>query len=313
MRLQLKIIVVIVAWTCGMPLKAQLNEAPIHYFDLQSVVNPAAVGADKLLHLRAEGTLSFAGAQRHPRTFYVAADTPLPLSRQQHGVGVQWMRHRLDLTTQQQMALQYAYRFPLGQGTLAAGAQIGLLTEMFDGEKLALSQPHNPAWPTSKATEHAMTMGVGVYYAQPLWFAGFAVHALNAPTLQLTPAYAVTYKPLYSLVGGYDMRFRNPHLTLKTSALLQATQKKFRADVTARMVYQRDKKQVYGGLTYSPTHAVTALVGGTFHGVVLGYHYEYYTSGSNLREGRHGCFVGYQTEINVGTQRRGRHQSIRIL
>ena len=97
-----------------MPLKAQLNEAPIHYFDLQSVVN---------------------GAQRHPRTFYVAADTPLPLSRQQHGVGVQWMRHRLDLTTQQQVALQYAYRFPLGQGTLAAGAQIGLLTEMFDGEK----------------------------------------------------------------------------------------------------------------------------------------------------------------------------------
>ena len=215
------------AWACGMPLKAQLNEAPIHYFDLQSVVNPAAVGADKWLHLRAEGTLSFAGAQRHPRTIYVAADAPLPLSRQQHGVGVQWMRHQLDLSTQQQVMLQYAYHFPLGQGTLAAGAQIGLLAETFDGEKLDLSQPHNPVWPTSKATEHAMTMGVGVYYAQPLWFAGFAVHALNAPTLQLTPAYAVAHKPLYSLVGGYDVHFRNPHLTLKTSTLLQATQKKF--------------------------------------------------------------------------------------
>ena len=49
--------------------------------------------------------------------------------------------------------------------------------------------------------------------------------------------------------------------------------------MTGRLVYTHDDKMMYGGLGYSPGNSLTVLVGGKFHGIVLGYSYEAYTSG----------------------------------
>lgn len=61
---------------------------------------------------------------------------------------------------------------------------------------------------------------------------------------------------------------------------------------------------MYGGLTYSPDHSVTFLLGGTFHGVMLGYSYECYTSKLNAGNGSHELFIGYQTEISLAKKER---------
>ena len=34
----------------------------------------------------------------------------------------------------------------------------------------------------------------------------------------------------------------------------------YRADITARMVYTHEKKVLYGGVSYSPTNSVTAMI-----------------------------------------------------
>ena len=58
---------------------------------------------------------------------------------------------------------------------------------------------------------------------------------------------------------------------------------------------------------------MTALVGGNFHGITLGYAYEVYTSVLKIGNGSHELFVGYQTTLNFEKKGRNRHQSVRIL
>ena len=55
------------------------------------------------------------------------------------------------------------------------------------------------------------------------------------------------------------------------------------------------------------------LVGGSFHGIVLGYSYEFYTSGLNPGNGSHELFVGYQQDINLVKKGKNKHKSVRIL
>ena len=70
---------------------------------------------------------------------------------------------------------------------------------------------------------------------------------------------------------------------------------------------------MYGGVGYSPTNSVTVMVGGSFHGIMLGYSYEAYTSGINPGNGSHELFVGYQHDINLTKKGRNLHKSVRIL
>ena len=87
----------------------------------------------------------------------------------------------------------------------------------------------------------------------------------------------------------------------------------YRVDVTARVKYTHENKILYAGLAYSPDNSVTGLVGGSFHGIVIGYSYEFYTSVLKIGNGSHELFVGYQTDLNLQKKGRNRHQSIRIL
>lgn len=86
---------------------------------------------------------------------------------------------------------------------------------------------------------------------------------------------------------------------MKPSALVKYDGVAWRGDVSCRLVYTHEKKMLYGGVSYSPTNSVTGLIGGSFHGVVLGYSYEFYTSAISPGNGSHELFVGYQTDINL--------------
>ncbi len=87
----------------------------------------------------------------------------------------------------------------------------------------------------------------------------------------------------------------------------------WRADVTGRLEYKHENKVMYGGVSYSPTNSVTVLLGGMFHGIMLGYSYEIYTSAINPGNGSHELFIGYQTDINLIKKGKNKHKSVRIL
>ena len=70
---------------------------------------------------------------------------------------------------------------------------------------------------------------------------------------------------------------------------------------------------MYAGVGYSPNNSVTALIGGFFHGITIGYSYEVYTSVLKIGNGSHELFVGYQTDLIFQKKGRNKHQSVRIL
>lgn len=293
--------------------RAQYDPSFSHYFDMEPSFNPAAAGKEAKLNVNGVYALDFAGYEHNPRTMYIGADMPFYFLKAYHGVGAQLTSDKIGLFTHQRIALQYALRQKLFGGMLSVGLQAGLLSENFDGTKIDVDEANDPALPTSEVNGSGFDLSLGLYYSHGPWYAGLSAQHLNAPTVDLGETNELKIDASYYFTAGYNIKLRNPFLTIKPSALVRTDLSAWRADVTGRLVYTNEKKMMYGGVSYSPTNSVTFLIGGSFHGIVVGYSYELYTSGVNPGNGSHELFVGYQTDINLVKKGRNKHKSVRIL
>ena len=254
-----------------------------------------------------------AGFKNNPQTAYAGADAAFQFLNTRNGAGVQLLNDKIGLFTHKRLALQYAYKQRLFGGGISIGAQIGMLSENFDGSRLEVDDKSDPALAFSEVNGNALDVGIGIYYNHKDWYVGASVQHINSPLVELGETNQLKVDATYYLTGGYNIKLRNPFLTIKSSVLARTDGVGYRADVTGRLVYTNEKKMMYGGLSYSPTNSVTVLIGGTFHGVVLGYSYEVYTSGINPGNGSHELYLGYQMDLNLAKKGRNRHQSVRIL
>ena len=294
-------------------VRAQYDPSYSHYFSMEPSFNPASVGKENVLNVVGAYALDFAGFEHNPNTFYVGADMPLYFLKSYHGVGLSMLNDKIGLFTHQRIAGQYAFRFKLFGGRLAAGIQAGLLMEKFDGSKLDVEDSNDPALPSSEVSGNSLDLGFGLYYTHKNWYAGASVQHITAPQIDLGETNEFKVDPSYYLTAGYNIKLRNPLISIPTSTLVRYDGVSWRGDITARVVYKNDKKMLYGGVSYSPTNSVTALIGGSFHGINIGYSYEVYTSAINPGNGSHGLFVSYQTDINLQKKGRNKHKSVRFL
>lgn len=294
-------------------VRAQYDPSFSHYFDMETSFNPAAAGKQSKINVTAAYALDMAGFEHNPQTAYAAADMPFYAMKSYHGVGLQFMNDKLGLFTHNKLALQYAYKFKLFGGQMSAGVQAGFISEDFDGTKLDLEDSSDPVFSTSQLTGNAVDLGFGLYYTHKVWYAGLSAQHFTAPLVTLGDKNELQIDRTYYLTGGCNIKLRNPFLTIKPSCLVRTDGVAYRADITGRLVYNNESKMMYAGVGYSPTNSVTMLLGGSFHGIVLGYSYEFYTSGINPGNGSHELFIGYQHDINLVKKGRNLHKSVRIL
>ena len=292
---------------------AQYDVSFSHYWDLEPYFNPGSVGKQQKLNVTAAYALSFAGFENNPRSMYIGADMPLYFLKSHHGVGVSMLNDQIGLFTHQRLAVQYAYKHRLFGGMLSAGVQLGFLSEGFDGSKLDVEDSGDPALSGSDVNGSAFDVGFGLYYSRGPWYVGLSAQHVTSPLVELGETNELQIDPTYYLTGGYNIKLRNPFLTIHPSVLVRTDGVAWRGDVSGRLVYSNDKKVLYGGLSYSPTNSVTVLVGGRFHGIHIGYSYEVYTSGISIGNGSHELILGYQTDVNLFKKRRNKHKSVRIL
>ena len=293
--------------------KAQYDASFSHYWDMEPYFNPAAVGKQPKLNVVAAYALDMAGFENNPRTMYLGADMPFFLLGAYHGAGVSLINDQIGLFTHQRIALQYAYKHKLFGGSISVGAQFGFLNEQFDGSKVDLGESNDPAFATSDVKGNAMDLAAGIYYTHGRWYAGVSAQHLTSPLVELGETNELQIDPTYYLTGGYNIKLRNPFVTIPTSVLVRTDTKAYRADISARIVYTNEKKLMYAGVSYSPTNSVTALIGGSFHGINLSYSYEMYTSAISLGNGSHELMVSYQTDLNLFKKGKNKHKSVRIL
>lgn len=292
---------------------AQYDVSFSHYWAMEPYFNPASVGKGNKLNVVGAYALDFAGYENNPRSFYVGADMPLFFMNQYHGVGLSLINDKIGLFSHQRLAGQYAFRKSLFGGMLSAGVQLGLLMERFDGSKLDVENSSDPAFARSEVNGNSLDVGFGLYYIRKNWYVGASVQHLNAPLVELGQTNELQIDRTYYLTGGYNIKLRNPFLSIPTSVLARYDGNGYRADITARLVYTNDKKMLYGGVSYSPTNSVTAYVGGSFQGINIGYSYEMYTGTADPGNGSHELFVSYQTDINLQKKGRNKHKSVRFL
>jgi type IX secretion system PorP/SprF family membrane protein len=297
----------------SLKMQAQYDVSFSHYFDMEPSFNAAAVGKESKINVAVDYAMDLAGFEHNPQTMYAAADMPFYFLKTYHGAGLQFMNDKLGLFSHQRLMLQYALKFKLFKGTLSAGVTAGLLSETFDGTEVDVEDSSDPAFTSSKLEGNAFDLGVGLYYTHRNWYVGVSAQHLTSPCVSLGERNELQVDPTFYLTGGYNIKLRNPFLTIKSSVLGRTDGVAYRADVTGRLVYTNESKMMYAGVSYSPTNSVTVLLGGNFHGIMLGYSYEMYTSAINPGNGSHEIFLGYQVDINLTKKGKNRHQSVRIL
>ena len=307
------IIVFILLSVCIIEGKAQYDPSLSHYFDMESSFNPATVGKQSKLNIVAAYALDMEGFEHNPRTMFLSGDIPFYALKSQHGAGVSFLNDQIGLLTHQRFTLQYSLKRHFLGGNLGLGAQVSLVNESFDGSKVDIDDSGDPAFSTTDVNGNGVDLGVGIYYQHTTWYLGASVLHANSPVIHLGESNELKLDASYYFTGGYNIKFRNPFLMMKPSVLVKYDDSTWRADLTCRFMYQHEKKQMYSGMTYSPNHSVTFLVGGRFHGVMLGYSYELYTSAPSLGSGSHELFLGYQMDIHVMKSGRNIHKSVRIL
>ena len=196
---------------------------------------------------------------------------------------------------------------------MSIGVQMSMLSENFDGSKAEVIDSDDPAITSSSVNGSAFDIGLGLYYRRRDWYAGFSVLHVTSPHVELGEKNQLDIAATYYLTGGYNIRLRNPFLSIQTSVLGRTDGVAWRGDLSGRVQYSHEKRNFYAGLTYSPATSVTIQVGGVFKGVKLGYSYEIYTSAMSVGNGSHEIFAGYQMDIDLRKKGRNLHKSVRIL
>ena len=275
--------------------------------------NPAAVGRLPQLSINAAYQSHAAGFEDGGSTMYAGADMAFQIGKTNHGVGASFQRDEFGLFAHQRFSVLYAYHFRLFGGTLSVGASLDMLNEKVDGASADLGDANDPAFPTSEVSGSKFDFSAGLYYARGPLYAGIAAQHLTAPTVLLGETNEIKVKSLYNFTAGYNIRTRTPLFTIVPSTLLRYDGTAFRADITARLLYAKDKKRLYGGVNYSPLHSVAVFVGGMFHGVDISYSYEASTEGIGLTSGYHEVTIGYRLDLNLGKKGKNLHKSVRYL
>jgi len=309
-----KFLIVALTTLVSLGARAQYDVPFSHYWDMEPYFNPASVGKEAKLNVVGAYALNFAGFEHSPRTMYFGGDMPFLMLNSYHGVGLSLLNDQIGLFTHQRLAGQYAMKRRFLGGTLSVGVQVGLLMEKFDMSKVEVDDTTDPVFSGSSELEgQTVDLAAGIYYVHGPWYLGVSAQHLSAPVIELGETNELKVDRTYYLTGGYNIKLRTPFLSIHPTVLVRTDGVAYRGDITARLDYTHEERHMYVGVGYSPTNSVTALIGGSFHGIDVGYSYEFYTSGISIGNGSHELFVRYQTDINLVKKGRNKHKSVRIL
>lgn len=259
--------------------------------------------------------MQMTGFTNAPATMSAQADMPLFFISNAHSAGLLFLNDKLGLFTHMKIALSYAYHRRWGQGTVSGGLRVGLLSEGFDGSKLDLIDSSDPAFPTSKQDGTGFDVDFGLRYDyKNRWNVGVAMHHLTSPSVSLgdEEQYEYNVASSFYMMGGWNTRLSRS-CTFYADAMLRTDLLAWRGDITARLKYEGEKWNMYGGVGYSPTNSVTLLLGTRFHDINIGYAYEAYTSAIGMLHGSHEILIGYQMDLSRFRKGRNLHKSVRLL
>lgn len=293
--------------------EAQYDPAFTHFWMMETQYNPAAVGSTEFLRVTGTYNAQLTGYDNAPNTMFAGADMPLFFVGPQHGVGVYFMNDEAGFFSLKNFAVQYAHHKKMLGGTLSGGLQIDLLNESFDGSKLDLEDSGDQAFSSGSLNGSKIDFSVGLRYSKGDLYAALSAKHLTAPKILLGETNEINIKRSYYFTAGYNIKLKNPLFSIQPNVFCMYDGVDYKSYIHGRLQYENDDKMMFGGLSYSPSQSASLIVGGKFHGVVLSYSYEAFTSGVGVGNGNHEIVLNYQTQLNLYKKGKNRHKSVRLL
>lgn len=294
------------------------SDAHFNYFlEAENFYNPAAMNRNGRTNVAGLLSMQMAGYTHAPVTMFIGANMPIPLGKQRNSVGVSMLNETLGLFTNRRLLFDYAYKIGMGNGWMNIGVQAGVMSEEFNGGRLKMETQNDPAFPTGNERGSVGDLGAGILYVRGEWWAGASAQHLNFPQVEFGKTQGknieMNIRPTLYLTSGCNIGLRNPLLSVQPCILVQSDLDFWRVDLSVRGYYQYDETLLFVGTTYSPGISVSAMVGGKVRDVLIGYAYEFYTSGVGALKGSHDLMVSWQTDVDFFKKGRNVHKSVRYL
>ena len=244
-----------------------------------------------------------------PSTYYFAAQSPVKVLL--GGIGVVVTKDAIGFENNTSVRLAYSFHLNIGSGKLGIGLQAGFLNKQIDFTKFRPTDDSDPLLQGGNESAMGFDMAFGAVYKTDKYYAGVSFTQMqniwNAEA-EFASGNDNLANPDYInhtfITGGYFYQLSMmPTITLNPNVLVKiAGTSSAQFDLNMLAWYN---KQVYAGVTYRATDAVSVLAGykvvnGALKGLMGGLSYDITTSKmSSGTSGSFEIFLKYCFKIEI--------------
>lgn len=251
--------------------------------------NPAVAGSSDGICASLLYRNQWTGFDGAPKTGVFGVDAPVKFLHGGLGLSI-LAADELGFENTFQAKLAYAFRFNIGSGNLAIGADVGLVQKSIDGD-FKFNDPGDPIIPTSSVSGNVLgDLGAGIYYnSDKLYLGASATHLLEDEVDY--DEFTTVLARHYYFTGGYRFDL-SPAVSLTPSFFIKNVADQTQADINANLYFNN---RFWIGGSYRLEDAIVILAGlNITPNLRLGYSYDMTTS--DLKEyssGTHEIMLGY--------------------
>ncbi len=300
----MKKVLLIYILVCGwISLSAQQEAQFTQFMFNQVFYNPAAAGMNDAVNFTGiyrqqwVGFKDSKGNSVNPHSFLVNTDGPVKFLH--GGMGLSVMQDLLGFDSKLRVNLDYCYKFYIGKGTFALGAQLMFLNLKRDFSKFEVLEQGDPLFMNKGIQSTMLTdFGAGFLYIIPSKF------NISLSTTQLSEAKAilegestVKLKRHYFLTSVYRYTLASDERwEIEPSVFVESELISTQFDLSCLLI---NKNTFWGGLGYRNQDAVMIMLGIDYHGFRIGYAYDWTTSGMKKAGsmGSHEIMLNYLLKI----------------
>lgn len=302
------------------------------FYQVPSMFNPAAIGLDDDIRIRAGGRLQWVGIDNAPKAFTATADMPFKFIEKKWAVGLVIRNASEGLYNNLSVGAQLGYKFKKLNGEFTVALQAGIYDQSFKGTDVFIPDNddyHNPddeAIPTIDIHGTAIDLGLGIHYTHKYFNAGLSCTHVAEPSIKMSADsgegtsggsdgtiryFEFTAKRQLYFYGEGNIPIKNTLYELLPSIIVYSDFTFTGGEIMARVRYN---KFISAGIGYRYNDALTATVSAEIKNFYIGYSYDYALTAINkASSGSHEIFLGYKLKLDLSEKNKHRHKSVRIL
>ncbi len=256
------------------------------------------------------------GLENAPTTTVFNVSIPFQIGSAKSAAGILFYNDKWGLFANRSVYLQYAYRREFQKGLLSFGANLGFLSNTFDGSQLAglmldndYHKKDDPYVPMQEEGGNAFDISIGAAYYDTQKYAGIALSHITAPAIGIGERATMSIRPMLNITGGYNFSFSDALYILKPSMFFKTDFASMQLDINTLIEY---KQRFFGGLSYRIQDAIVVLIGAKMSGVTACYSYDITTSKlARVSGGSHEITLSYS--FTIERTNKNTYKSVRIL